>query len=108
MQRLLALQGVYLRKTAVLFESFTLVWCCLFNHVTHHRITTVQRHCICAQLPLLDLPLDFVVLLHYKEYLRISNTGHLLPLMHKHDPATDTYVPITYCASSHSRRPPQH
>lgn len=27
-----------------------------------------------------------------KEYLRVSNTGHLLPLMHKHDPTTDTYV----------------
>lgn len=51
-----------------------------------------QRHCICAKLPQLTLPVDFAVLLHYKEYLRISNTGHLLPLMHKYDPATNTYV----------------
>lgn len=55
---------------------------------------------------MLDLPLDFVVLLHYKEYLRISNTGHLLPLMHKRDAATDTYVPITSYARFHSRRTP--
>ena len=43
----------------------------------------LKKDCICLHLTPVTLPVDFVVFMHYKEYLRISNTGHLLTLTHK-------------------------
>jgi len=40
----------------------------------------LKRECMCGEVVPVSLPIDFNVLLHYKEYLRISNTGHLLTL----------------------------
>lgn len=42
----------------------------------------LERHCLCDGLVPVSLPMDFSVLLHYKEFLRISNSGHLLALAH--------------------------
>eukprot|EP00624_Nannochloropsis_granulata_P007776 evm.model.NODE_9480_length_2484_cov_12.941627.1 len=42
----------------------------------------LKRECLCGGVVPVKLPIDFNVLLHYKEYLRISNTGHLLTLAH--------------------------
>jgi DTW domain-containing protein YfiP len=37
---------------------------------------------MCGTVSPIALPVDFLVLMHYREYLRCSNTGHLLPLAH--------------------------
>jgi len=42
----------------------------------------LKRECLCEGVVPVKLPIDFNVWLHYKEYLRISNTGHLLTLAH--------------------------
>ncbi len=42
----------------------------------------LKEDCLCGDLAPVDFPMDFVVLMHYKEWHRASNTGHLLTLMH--------------------------
>lgn len=87
-QRPMGLDAIYLWKDAPLGRCMcTIAFETLCRSKQKNASTIKQQgHCICGKLPTISLPLDFVVLLHYKvEHLNVIQNTCLIPPQKKNE-----------------------